>query len=75
MPSGNTKFIWGLFTNGARHGYLSIGSSSLPSRDFWGTTGVIMYALNANDAVSIEYVLNAGGTLNANFSNIGITKL
>ncbi|MFS4466408.1 hypothetical protein [Maribacter sp. 2210JD10-5] len=76
MPSGDTKFILAVFINGIRRGYLSRGFASLPGQDFWGTTGVLMYALNANDVVGIQYVLNAGGTtLNANFSNIGITKL
>jgi len=76
MPSGDVKFILGVFINGTRRGYLSRGSVNLPSRDFWGTTGTLMYALQENDVVSIRYVLNAGGTpLNANFSNIGITKI
>lgn len=76
MPSGETKFILALFINGVRRGYLSRGFASLPNTDYWGTTGVIMYVLNANDIVNIQYVLNAGGTtLNANFSNIGIAKL
>lgn len=76
MPSGNTKYILALFINGVRSGYLSRGVANLPSQDYWGTTGVIMYSLAANDLVSIQYVINANGaTLNANFSNIGITKL
>ena len=76
MPSGNTKFILGIFINGVGRGYLSRGFASLPNQDFWGTTGVIMYSLNENDVVKIRYVINAGGaTLTATYLNIGITKL
>ncbi|MBT8244063.1 MAG: hypothetical protein HKP48_10835 [Winogradskyella sp.] len=75
MPAGDTKYILGVFVNGIRVGYLSRGFASLPARDYWGTTGTLMYQLNANDIVKIRYVLNAGSTLNSNFSNIGITKI
>lgn len=76
MPSGDTKYILAAFVNNVRVGYLSRGFASLPNTDFWGTTGILMYQLKANDVVKIRYVLNAGGqTLNANFSNIGITKI
>lgn len=74
MPSGDTKYILALFINNVRRAYLSRGFASLPSTDYWGTTGVIMYKLNANDVVDIRYVLNAN-SLNSNFLNIGITKL
>ncbi|WBX78003.1 hypothetical protein PG911_07035 [Tenacibaculum ovolyticum] len=76
MPSGDTKFILGVFINGIRRGYLSRGFTSFPSQDYWGTTGTLMYALNQNDLVNVRYVINAGGTtLNSNLLNIGITKL
>lgn len=76
MPSGNTKYILALFINNARRGYLSRGVATLPSTDFWGTTGVIMYRLNAGDIIDIRYVLNAGtSTVNSNFLNIGIKKV
>ncbi|MEE2802711.1 MAG: hypothetical protein VX550_11065 [Bacteroidota bacterium] len=76
MPAGDNKYILAVFINGSRRGYLSRGFASIPSRDFWGTTGTIMFSLNANDVINIRYVLNVNGaTLNANFSNIGITKI
>lgn len=75
MPSGNTKYIIGAFRNGGLMGYLTRGSVSLTSSDWWGGTGVLMYSLNANDIVTIRYVLNAGGTLTGRFINIGITKV
>lgn len=76
MPSGGRKFILGLFVNGIRRAYLSRGYASLSSTDYWGTTGFVMYSLNANDVIDVRYVLNNGGTtLNSNFLNIGVTKL
>ncbi|AUC15325.1 hypothetical protein BTO06_09300 [Tenacibaculum sp. SZ-18] len=75
MPAGNTKYIIGAFRNGGLMGYLTRGFTSLPSTDWWGGTGVLMYNLNANDQISIRYVLNAGITLNGRFMNIGITKI
>lgn len=75
MPAGNTKYIIGAFRNGGLIGYLTRGSVSLPNRDWWGGTGVLMYNLNANDVINIRYVLNAGRTLNGQYMNIGITKI
>ncbi|XMO85252.1 hypothetical protein AAFN75_10680 [Algibacter sp. AS12] len=76
MPSGNTKYIIALVVNNALVGYLNRGVATLPSTDYWGTSGSIMYPINANDNVRLRYVLNNGGsTLNAVFINIGITRL
>lgn len=76
MPSGDTKYIIGLFINGVLRGYLSRGFASLPNRDWWGTSGTIIYPLNANDEVRFRYVVNNNGRpLDAVFINIGITQL
>ena len=76
MPSGDTKYIIGLFINGALRGYLSRGFASLPNRDWWGTSGTIIYPLRANDEVRFRYVVNNNGSpLDAVFVNIGITQL
>ena len=76
MPSGDTKYIIGLFVNGALRGYLSRGFASLPNRDWWGTSGTIIYPLQANDEVRFRYVANNNGrALDAVFVNIGITQL
>ncbi|NMH87842.1 hypothetical protein [Flavivirga algicola] len=76
MPSGSTKFIIAITVNGHLIGYLSRGFATLTGTDYWGTSGNIMYPINANDEVKIRYVINNGGTpLEAQFVNIGITKL
>ena len=78
MPPGDTKYILALFINGLRKGYLSRGFIRLPVQAFWGTTGIIMYRVEKDDIITIEYVINLGATdptLNANLLNIGITKL
>ncbi|WP_111710197.1 hypothetical protein [Lutibacter citreus] len=77
MPSGGTKFILGVMLNSdsARIGYLSRGFASLPSKDYWGTTGTLMYKLKAGSVIKIRYVLNGSGTINSDFLNIGITKI
>lgn len=76
MPSGNKKYIIAVTKNGSLIGYLSRGFSSLPSQDYWGTSGTLMYPLAANDVLRFQYVLNNGGTnLNAKFFNFGVSKL
>ena len=76
MPSGTKKYIIALYVNEGLIGYLNRGHSSLPSTDYWGTSGNMMYPIHANDVVKLKYVLNNGGsTLNAAYLNIGITKL
>lgn len=76
MPNGNTKYILALEVNNTLVGYLNRGVATLQSSDYWGTSGAIMYPVNANDVVTIRYVINNNGnTINAKFANIGITKL
>jgi len=76
MPSGNRKYILALTVNGTLVAYLTRGFSSLPSNDYWGTSGNIIYPVTAHDVVRLRYVLNNGGTaLNAVFLNFGISRL
>ncbi|WP_152973283.1 hypothetical protein [Lacinutrix mariniflava] len=76
LPSGNKKYILALEINGNLVAYLSRGFSSLPSSDYWGTSGNVMYPVSANDYVTFRYVLNNGGAaLDARFINLGISKL
>nr|WP_299074513.1 hypothetical protein [uncultured Allomuricauda sp.] len=76
MPAGDTKYIIGVFINGTLRGYLTRGFASLPSSDWWGTSGTIVYPLSANDEVRFRYVVNNNGNpLDAVFVNIGITQL
>jgi len=78
MPSGNKKYIIALDVNGALVAYLSRGFSSVPgsSGDYWGTSGNVMYPIDANDVVTVKYVLNnADHALQARFVNIGISRL
>ena len=79
MPLGDTKYILALFINNQRKGYLSRGFATIPGPGtaFWGTTGIIMYRLEKNDIITIEYVIKLGANvvLNGNYINIGITKL
>lgn len=77
MPSGVAKFILGVFLNSTngRIGYLSRGFSNLPSSEYWGTTGTLMYNFKADDFILIQYVLNGTSPINSDYLNIGITKL
>ncbi|MDA0178593.1 MULTISPECIES: hypothetical protein [Mesoflavibacter] len=76
MPNGNTKYILALFINNTLVGYLNRGVATLQSTDYWGTSGAIMYPVNANDVIKIRYVINNNGTtIDAKFANIGVTKL
>ena len=76
MPLGNTKYILAARRGNSLIGYLSRGSVTLPSQDYWGTSGTITYALNAGEVINFQYVINAGGSsLNAVFTNVSITKL
>ncbi len=76
MPSGSTKYIMAITLNGNLIGYLNRGFATLTGADYWGTSGNIMYPINANDEVKIRYVINNGGVpLDAHLVNIGISKM
>lgn len=77
LPSGNKKFIIGVYRNTNLIGYLVRGNVNFDTEpNEWGTSGVLVFSLHADDEISLRYVLNNGGTpLNARFFNIGIIKL
>ena len=81
LPSGDRKYIIGVFLNGTANpgniiAYLSRGFASLPSTDWWGTTGVLTYNLSANDVVRVRYVLNSGvSSVTGRFTNLTVTKI
>ncbi len=75
-PAGNSKFIISVEINNALVGYLSRGFTSLPSQDFWGTSGSLMLPVTAGQKVKFRYVFNNNGNpLDARFFNFGINKL
>ena len=76
MPGGEKKYIIGLEINGGLVAYLSRGFSSLPSQDYWGTSGNVIYPIDADDVVTMRYVLNNDNTpLSARFVNMAISRL
>lgn len=76
VPSGNRKFVVGIFKNGTLVGYPTRGTIVLSSTDIWGSSGTLVENFAAGDIVSFRYVLNNGGTpLDALNFNIGMAKL
>ncbi|MEH6406126.1 MAG: hypothetical protein V7767_02505 [Leeuwenhoekiella sp.] len=78
LPTGDKKYIIGVYKGNNLLGYLVRGNVKFPTdaTNEWGTSGVLVYALKANDQIRLSYVLNNGGsTLDARFFNIGIVKL
>ena len=78
LPAGDKKYIIGVYKGGNLIGYLVRGNVNFPSGSIneWGTSGVLVYALKANDQIRLSYVLNNNSNkLDARFFNIGIVKL
>lgn len=78
LPSGDKKYIIGVYKGGNLIGYLVRGNVNFPSGSIneWGTSGVLVYSLKANDQIRLSYVLNNNNVnLDARFFNIGIVKL
>ncbi len=76
IPSGNRKFVVGIYKNGTLIGYPTRGTIVLSTTDTWGSSGTLVENFTAGDVVTFRYVLNNGGTpLDALNFNIGMTKL
>ncbi|RXG24462.1 hypothetical protein [Leeuwenhoekiella aequorea] len=77
LPSGDKKYIIGVYRNNTLVGYLVRGNVNFPSgTNEWGTSGVLVFKLNAGDVLDLRYVLNNNGNkLAAKFFNIGVIKL
>lgn len=77
VPNGAKKYIILVRRNGANIGYLTRGIVEISNQpQFWGTSGSLMYPINANDVIDFQYVFNNGGSpLNAVFFNCSISKI
>ncbi|WP_405330767.1 hypothetical protein [Leeuwenhoekiella sp. LLG6367-2.1] len=77
LPSGDKKYIIGVYRKGDLVGYLVRGNVNFPSgTNEWGTSGVLVFKLNAGDTLDLRYVLNnKGNKLAAKFFNVGVIKL
>ncbi|MEZ7494440.1 hypothetical protein QO206_03020 [Leeuwenhoekiella aequorea] len=77
LPSGDKKYIIGVYREDVLIGYLVRGNVNFPSgTNEWGTSGVLVFKFNAGDKVDLRYVLNNNGNkLAAKFFNIGVIKL
>lgn len=76
VPSGNRKFVIGVFKNGTLIGYPTRGTIVLSATDSWGSSGTLVENFDVGDVITFQYVLNNGGiALDALNFNIGITKL
>ncbi|AFL81230.1 hypothetical protein Aeqsu_1750 [Aequorivita sublithincola DSM 14238] len=77
LPTGGHKYIIGIYkgTN-TLIGYLVRGNVIMQSDDEFGTSGVLMLPFNADEKISLKYVLNNNGlVLDARFFKIGIIKI
>ena len=75
MPSGTTKFVFGVRKNGSLAGYLVRGFATLSSADYWGTSGNFSLQCSAND--TIEFYAFLGKTFSATgvYLQVKVTEL
>lgn len=76
LPRGDHKYIIGVYKGSSLIGYLVRGNVVMQTDDEFGTSGVMMLPFEANQTISLQYVLNNGGVpLDARFFKIGIVKI
>ncbi|QXP80488.1 MULTISPECIES: hypothetical protein [Winogradskyella] len=76
LESGSVKYIFAIFINGTRTGYMARGAVNLPSQDYFGASGTFQYVFAADDIVDISYFIgNSATTVNGDLMHIGIVKL
>ncbi len=76
LPTGDHKYIIGVYKGSTLVGYLVRGNVDMAANDEFGTSGVMVLPFKKNDLVSLQYVLNNGGSpLDARFFKIGIIKM
>ena len=78
LDSGSKIYRVEVFVNNTISEIITNGEINIPgTTDYWGTSGNILLTLNANDLVSIKYILKGlnQDTRNGKFFNIGLSKL
>jgi hypothetical protein len=76
LEAGNTKYIFAIFKNGTRTGYMTRGFVSLDTDDYFGASGTFQHVFAENDVVDIAYFIgNSDSTVSGDLMHIGIVKL
>lgn len=76
LPTGSHKYIIGVYRANTLIGYLVRGNVVMQTDDEFGTSGVMMLPFEADEKISLRYVMNNGGVpLDARFFKIGIIKI
>ncbi|NRR91307.1 hypothetical protein HSX10_06995 [Winogradskyella undariae] len=76
LESGSVKYIFAIFINGTRTGYMARGAVNLPSQDYFGASGTFQYVFAADDIVDISYFIgNTASSVSGDLLHIGIVKL
>ena len=76
LPTGSHKYIIGVYRGSTLIGYLVRGNVVMQTDDEFGTSGVMMLPFEANQTISLQYVMNnEGAPLDARFFKIGIVKI
>ena len=76
LEPGDVKYIFAVFINGTRTGYMTRGVVNLPSQDYFGASGTFQYVFAADDVIDISYYIgNSASSVNGDLLHIGIVKL
>ncbi|WP_225036089.1 hypothetical protein [Winogradskyella sp. SM1960] len=76
LESGDIKYVFAVFKNGTRTGYMTRGVVNLPSNDFFGASGTFQHVFAADDIVDISYFIgNSASSVAGDLLHIGMVKL
>ncbi|MDN3491448.1 hypothetical protein [Winogradskyella bathintestinalis] len=76
LESGSVKYIFAVFKNGIRTGYMARGAVNLPSNDYFGASGTFQHVFAADDILDISYYIgNSASDVPGDLLHIGIVKL
>ena len=76
LQSGSTKYIFAVFKNGTRMGYMARGFATLSSIDYFGASGTFQHVFATDDIVDVSYfIANSATAVQGDLMHIGIVKL
>ncbi|SDS35905.1 hypothetical protein [Winogradskyella sediminis] len=76
LESGSVKYIFAVFKNGTRTGYMTRGVVNLPTDDYFGASGTFQHVFAEDDIVDISYYIgNTASNVPGDLLHIGMVKL
>lgn len=75
MPASSITFALRALVNGSEIGVLKQGHVNLPSSNYWGTSGSLVFSASVGDLLNVEYLLDHTSNISGFFARMSVSRI